>query len=162
MMREFDSDLNIADAATAPSGRLGPEVKPEVRPEVGLEEKPEDLLVSRIHSIVESVANRRPTIMQKTSGFILHSVFRRPRERRQIVQVAAPDLSSAAGSRPTAPEDDAIWQNFMRNRKVAPSADPLLIPETLSTILPVRNSSVIQLEPKEITRNLDSFSQWAI
>ena len=84
----------------------------------------DDVLVNRIHSIVESVASRRPSIMQKTSGFI-HSVFRRPRERRQIVQVAAPDLSSgAAGSWPSlAPEDDAIWRNFMLNRKVPPSGD---------------------------------------
>ena len=91
-------------------------VRPEVQPEA------EDVLVNRIHSIVESVAHRRPTIIQKTSGFI-HSVFRRPRERRQIVQVDAPDLSSAAGARPTTPEDDAIWRNFMRNRKLPASSD---------------------------------------
>jgi hypothetical protein len=110
----------------------------------------EDLLISRIRNIVDSLSKPRDSLFfKRTSGFLhtVGSVFRRP--RRQIrpdpfFVIQAPDLSGT--KRQVTPEQEDVYQSFLRNVKgQEPVGDSIITGKPVNAFNQARDSGTVDI-----------------
>ena len=154
-----DSESHPADSteiplsdSTEPSASTEAESQPTEQPASDENDflSREDLLISRIRNIVDSLSKPRDSLFfKRTSGFFhtVGSVFRRPRRQTRLdpfFVIQAPDLTST--KRQVSPKQEDVYQSFIRNVKgQEPAGDSIITGKPVNAFNQARDSGTVDI-----------------
>ena len=145
------TEIPLSDS-TEPSASTEAESQPTEQPASDENDflSREDLLISRIRNIVDSLSKPRDSLFfKRTSGFLhtVGSVFRRPRRQTRLdpfFVIQAPDLSGT--KRQVTPEQEDVYQSFIRNVKgQEPAGDSIITGKPVNTFNQVGDSGTVDI-----------------
>jgi len=147
-----DSNEIPPSESTEPSASTEAESQPTEQPASDENDflSREDLLISRIRNIVDSLSKPRDSLFfKRTSGFFhtVGSVFRRPRRQTRLdpfFVIQAPDLTST--KRQVSPKQEDVYQSFIRNVKgQEPAGDSIITGKPVNAFNQARDSGTVDI-----------------